>query len=58
MQFSVGCASLWRDQYSRHGAAVRQLVPAEQLLVYRVGEGWERLCEFLGHEVARDDTIN
>ena len=29
------CPALWRDQYSRHGAAVRQLVPAEQLLVYR-----------------------
>ena len=32
-------------------------MPPSQLLVYRVGEGWERLCEFLGHEVARDDTI-
>ena len=37
---------------------VQGLVPPSQLLVYRVGEGWERLCEFLGHEVARDDTIN
>ena len=21
------------------------------MLVYKVGEGWDRLCEFLGHEV-------
>ena len=26
-------------------------MPAEQLLVYRVGEGWERLCNFLQVEV-------
>ena len=27
------------------------MVPASQLLVYRVGEGWERLCQFLEVEV-------
>ena len=43
--------SLWKDQYIRHNEAVRSLVPAEQLLVYRVGEGWERLCNFLQVEV-------
>ena len=31
----------------RHGAAVRALVPSSNLLVYRVGEGWDRLCHFL-----------
>ena len=27
------------------------LVRPENLLVFKVGEGWERLCEFLGQEV-------
>jgi hypothetical protein len=38
----------WMDQYTRHNAAVRQLTPPDQLLVFHVGEGWERLCAFLG----------
>ena len=39
------------DQYRRHNAAVKAVVPAAQLLVYRVGEGWEPLCQFLETEV-------
>ena len=39
------------DQYTRHNASVKALVPASQLLVYRVGEGWERLCQFLELQV-------
>ena len=31
-----------------HNAAVLREVPADRLLVYRVGEGWEPLCRFLG----------
>ena len=42
---------MWKDQYRRHNAVVKALVPASQLLVYRVGEGWERLCQFLQAEV-------
>jgi hypothetical protein len=34
--------------FERHNAAVRSSVPPERLLVYEVGEGWPRLCEFLG----------
>ena len=26
-------------------------MPQDQLLVYRVGDGWGSLCEFLGHDV-------
>ena len=43
--------SLWEDQYLRHGAAVRASVPSSHLLVYRVGEGWDRLCHFLELQV-------
>lgn len=31
-----------------HNEAVKKTVPASQLLVYEVKEGWEPLCEFLG----------
>ena len=37
----------WIYQYEMHNAAVKQLVPADQLLVFKVGEGWDRLCSFL-----------
>eukprot|EP00088_Acartia_fossae_P055729 TRINITY_DN6473_c0_g1_i9.p2 TRINITY_DN6473_c0_g1~~TRINITY_DN6473_c0_g1_i9.p2 ORF type:complete len:109 (+),score=24.92 TRINITY_DN6473_c0_g1_i9:548-874(+) len=38
-------------QYEIHNAAVKHIVPRDQLLIYKVGEGWERLCAFLGHPV-------
>ncbi len=37
--------------FERHAARVVAEVPADRLLVYRAGEGWERLCAFLGAEV-------
>ena len=43
--------SVWLDQYRRHNAAVKALVPPSNLLVYKVGEGWDRLCQFLELEV-------
>ena len=39
------------DQYRRHNAAVKATVPSPQLLVYRVTDGWEPLCQFLETEV-------
>lgn len=36
------------DVFLRHNEAVRRGVPPERLLVYEVGQGWGRLCEFLG----------
>ena len=33
------------------GSVFKALVRPENLLVFQVGEGWERLCEFLGHDV-------
>ena len=35
------------DVFNRHNERVRQTVPAGQLLVYDVREGWEPLCKFL-----------
>ena len=42
------CPDLWKSQYTRHNAAVRSLVPADQLLEYNVKQGWGPLCRFLG----------
>jgi hypothetical protein len=36
------------DYFHRHEAEVLATVPAERLLVYPVGSGWEPLCAFLG----------
>jgi hypothetical protein len=37
--------------FERNTARVRAEVPADRLLVCRAGEGWERLCAFLGVDV-------
>ncbi|MBG0826138.1 sulfotransferase family protein [Planomonospora sp. ID91781] len=34
--------------FERHNAEVRRSLPPERLLVYRVEQGWEPLCAFLG----------
>lgn len=36
------------DHFRRHNALVQATIPKERLLVYEVGEGWTRLCAFLG----------
>ena len=40
-----------RKMYAEHYALVRRVTPSERLLEYRLGDGWEPLCEFLGKEV-------
>ncbi|EMT74196.1 hypothetical protein FOC4_g10002676 [Fusarium odoratissimum] len=37
--------------YDRHNDTVKELVPPENLLLYKLGPGWEPLCEFLGRDV-------
>jgi hypothetical protein len=39
------------EQMERHTEEVKRAVPAERLLVWEVGEGWEPLCEFLEVDV-------
>jgi hypothetical protein len=34
--------------FRRHTEAVKAAIPAERLLVYEVGSGWEPLCAFFG----------
>ncbi len=35
------------DVFRRHVETVEAAVPADRLLVYEIGEGWEPLCDFL-----------
>jgi hypothetical protein len=34
--------------YQRHIAEVQKTIPAERLLTYQLGDGWNPLCRFLG----------
>jgi hypothetical protein len=34
-----------------HNEEVKRTIPADRLIVLELGEGWDRLCEFLGKEV-------
>ncbi|MGD0191589.1 MAG: sulfotransferase family protein [Rhizomicrobium sp.] len=36
------------EYFRRHDAEVLASVPKDRLLIYRVGEGWNNLCAFLG----------
>jgi len=36
------------DYFRRNSEAVKATIPPERLLIYETGEGWERLCAFLG----------
>jgi Sulfotransferase domain len=40
--------AIMTDHFRRHTNAVISAISAERLLVYQMGEGWERLCKFLG----------
>ncbi|KAA5838101.1 sulfotransferase family protein [Saccharopolyspora hirsuta] len=43
------------EVFEEHNAAVQAAVPADRLLTYQVGEGWQRLCDFLGVPVPEED---
>ncbi|KAJ3541909.1 hypothetical protein NM208_g4375 [Fusarium decemcellulare] len=40
-----------RDNYRRHYAKVRDLTPPERLLEFKLEDGWEPLCRFLGKDI-------
>ena len=44
---SKGKGKVCREHY----AFVRRITPKERLLEYKLGSGWEPLCEFLGKSV-------
>lgn len=40
-----------KEKHWEHYEVVRRIVPRERLLEYKLGSGWEPLCNFLGKEV-------
>ena len=43
--------ALYRVKYRQHNERVKAVIPAENLLVFNVKQGWKPLCEFLGCEL-------
>ncbi|KAI8080305.1 P-loop containing nucleoside triphosphate hydrolase protein, partial [Gilbertella persicaria] len=41
-----------------HNEEVKRTVPADQLLIMELGEGWDRLCAFLGKEIPKEPYPN
>lgn len=39
--------SVDQQLYDKHNAEVKQVIPADQLLVFQAKQGWEPLCKFL-----------
>ncbi|KAH8813971.1 hypothetical protein DL96DRAFT_1472468, partial [Flagelloscypha sp. PMI_526] len=46
-QFEGRFHELAERKFEEHIERVNRVIPPEQLLIYHVGEGWEKLCEFL-----------
>lgn len=44
-------AARGRQVYDEYFRRIREIVPPERRLEYKIGDGWEPLCEFLGVEV-------
>jgi hypothetical protein len=44
----IECYEHAREVYDNYFREVRRLVPPERRLEYKIGSGWEPLCEFLG----------
>ncbi|KAG0184717.1 hypothetical protein DFQ28_010662, partial [Apophysomyces sp. BC1034] len=60
----VSCNGYWKDDpvrepnkeelckmFNDHIEEVKRVIPPERLLIMELGEGWERLCKFLGQEI-------
>ncbi|MBD5781580.1 hypothetical protein IEN85_18910 [Pelagicoccus sp. NFK12] len=53
--FQVGSSpEKMAEDFSKHTAAVKAAIPASQLLVFEVAQGWQPLCDFL--QVNAPDT--
>ncbi|RSL93289.1 hypothetical protein CEP52_013330 [Fusarium oligoseptatum] len=44
-----------RDKYRQHYAMVRRLTPPERLLEFKLEDGWDPLCKFLGKEEPKSE---
>lgn len=48
MRANLADRAFMTDYFRAHTEAVKAAIAPERLLVFEVGEGWERLCKFLG----------
>ncbi|PGH00222.1 hypothetical protein GX51_05919 [Blastomyces parvus] len=55
LRSGVGNCGKWI--YREHSAMIRGLVPPERLLEWKVEDGWEPLCKFLGKEVPHGEPF-
>ncbi|KAL4724673.1 hypothetical protein ACLX1H_008115 [Fusarium chlamydosporum] len=44
-----------RETWERHHRVIREMVPKDQLLEYRMGQGWGPICEFLDKPVPEQE---
>jgi hypothetical protein len=60
-QWGAKSFSQWRsnakERYLEHNTMIKKMVPKERLLVYKLGSGWEPLCQFLGKEVPEGEAF-
>ena len=42
-------------RFDEHNELVRRIVPKGKLLEFEARDGWRPLCEFLGHEVPKEE---
>ncbi|KAH8827550.1 P-loop containing nucleoside triphosphate hydrolase protein [Flagelloscypha sp. PMI_526] len=42
------------DKFHEHTEHVKRVIPPDQLLIFEVGEGWERLCQFLDVPIPKE----
>ena len=45
------------EVFTRHTARVQEALPADRLLVFELGDGWDPLCDFLGVEAPADEPF-
>ena len=51
VSFAEEMRTLAKMRYREHYELIRRIVLKERLLEYKLGGGWEPLCDFLGKEV-------
>jgi Sulfotransferase domain len=44
-----------KKAFEAHSQSVKDLIPADRLLVYEVKQGWEPLCTFLDQPIPQAD---
>lgn len=44
-----------RSAYRRHNDLVRRVCPPERMLEFKIKDGWEPLCRFLGKDIPKDE---